>query len=116
VGVDIGAKAGIFQVVDELAARDLAILLISVFGGAALLGRQSRDAGTEQGHGPRAWTQWDSRQRRGTRDDRHRLRGDLMSQEISDKILSTIPMGRIASPREIVSAFLFLASDLSSLP
>jgi simple sugar transport system ATP-binding protein len=29
VGVDIGAKAGIFQVVDELAARGLAILLIS---------------------------------------------------------------------------------------
>ena len=26
----------------------------------------------------------------------------------------TIPMGRIASPREIASAFLFLASDLSS--
>ena len=29
VGVDIGAKAGIFQVVDELAGRGLAILLIS---------------------------------------------------------------------------------------
>jgi simple sugar transport system ATP-binding protein len=29
VGVDIGAKAGIFQVVDALAARGLAILLIS---------------------------------------------------------------------------------------
>jgi simple sugar transport system ATP-binding protein len=29
VGVDIGAKAGIFQIVDELAARGLAILLIS---------------------------------------------------------------------------------------
>jgi simple sugar transport system ATP-binding protein len=29
VGVDIGAKAGIFQVVDVLAARGLAILLIS---------------------------------------------------------------------------------------
>jgi NAD(P)-dependent dehydrogenase (short-subunit alcohol dehydrogenase family) len=42
------------------------------------------------------------------------IRGDLMSQEIFDKILSTIPMGRIASPREIASAFLFLASDLSS--
>jgi simple sugar transport system ATP-binding protein len=29
VGVDIGAKAGIFQVVDELAERGLAILLIT---------------------------------------------------------------------------------------
>jgi simple sugar transport system ATP-binding protein len=29
VGVDIGAKAGIFQAVDVLAARGLAILLIS---------------------------------------------------------------------------------------
>ena len=29
VGVDIGAKAGIFQIVDALAARGLAILLIS---------------------------------------------------------------------------------------
>ena len=29
VGVDIGAKAGIFEVVDALAARGLAILLIS---------------------------------------------------------------------------------------
>jgi simple sugar transport system ATP-binding protein len=29
VGVDIGAKAGIFQAVDALAARGLAILLIS---------------------------------------------------------------------------------------
>ena len=37
-----------------------------------------------------------------------------MSQEVFDKIVSTIPMGRIASPREIASAFLFLASDLSS--
>jgi NAD(P)-dependent dehydrogenase (short-subunit alcohol dehydrogenase family) len=34
------------------------------------------------------------------------IRGDLMSQEIFDKIVSTIPMGRIASPREIASAFL----------
>jgi NAD(P)-dependent dehydrogenase (short-subunit alcohol dehydrogenase family) len=42
------------------------------------------------------------------------IRGDLMSQEIFNKILSTIPMGRIASPREIASVFLFLASDLSS--
>jgi NAD(P)-dependent dehydrogenase (short-subunit alcohol dehydrogenase family) len=42
------------------------------------------------------------------------IRGDQMSQEIFNKILSTIPMGRIASPREIASAFLFLASDLSS--
>jgi simple sugar transport system ATP-binding protein len=29
VGVDIGAKAGIFQIVDALAAHGLAILLIS---------------------------------------------------------------------------------------
>ena len=29
VGVDIGAKAGIYQVIDALAARGLAILLIS---------------------------------------------------------------------------------------
>jgi NAD(P)-dependent dehydrogenase (short-subunit alcohol dehydrogenase family) len=42
------------------------------------------------------------------------IRGDKMSQEIFDKILGTIPMGRIASPREIASVFLFLASDLSS--
>jgi NAD(P)-dependent dehydrogenase (short-subunit alcohol dehydrogenase family) len=42
------------------------------------------------------------------------IRGDLMSQETFNKILSTIPMGRIAKPREIASAFLFLASDLSS--
>jgi NAD(P)-dependent dehydrogenase (short-subunit alcohol dehydrogenase family) len=42
------------------------------------------------------------------------IRGDLMSQEIFDKILSTIPMGRIADPHEIASVFLFLASDLSS--
>ena len=42
------------------------------------------------------------------------IRGDLMSQEIFDKILSTIPMGRIASPAEIGNVFLFLASDLSS--
>ena len=42
------------------------------------------------------------------------IRGDLMSQEIFDKILSTIPMGRIASPTEIGNIFLFLASDLSS--
>ena len=41
------------------------------------------------------------------------IRGDLMSQEIFDKILSTIPMGRIASPTEIANIFLFLASDLS---
>jgi NAD(P)-dependent dehydrogenase (short-subunit alcohol dehydrogenase family) len=42
------------------------------------------------------------------------IRGDLMSQETFNKILSTIPMGRIASPREIGSVFLFLASDLAS--
>ena len=36
------------------------------------------------------------------------IRGDLMSQEIFDKILSTIPMGRIASPTEIANIFLFL--------
>ena len=42
------------------------------------------------------------------------IRGDLMSQEIFDKILSSIPMGRIASPTEIGNIFLFLASDLSS--
>ncbi|HEY0792122.1 MAG TPA: glucose 1-dehydrogenase [Chthoniobacterales bacterium] len=42
------------------------------------------------------------------------IRGDKMSQEIFNKILGTIPMGRIASPREIASVFLFLASDLSS--
>ena len=29
VGVDVGAKAGIFQIVDALAARGLAILLIT---------------------------------------------------------------------------------------
>src|ERR1700726_4734658 len=33
------------------------------------------------------------------------IRGDLMSQEIFDKIVSTIPMGPIASPREIASVF-----------
>jgi NAD(P)-dependent dehydrogenase (short-subunit alcohol dehydrogenase family) len=42
------------------------------------------------------------------------IRGDLMSQETFNKILSTIPMGRIASPGEIGSVFLFLASDLAS--
>jgi NAD(P)-dependent dehydrogenase (short-subunit alcohol dehydrogenase family) len=42
------------------------------------------------------------------------IRGDMMSQETFDKILSTIPMGRIASPTEIANVFLFLASDLSS--
>jgi NAD(P)-dependent dehydrogenase (short-subunit alcohol dehydrogenase family) len=42
------------------------------------------------------------------------IRGDLMSQEVFNKILSTIPMGRIASPHEVASVFLFLASDLSS--
>ena len=42
------------------------------------------------------------------------VRGDKMSQEVFNKILRTIPMGRIASPREIASVFLFLASDLSS--
>ena len=42
------------------------------------------------------------------------IRGDLMSQETFSKILSTIPMGRIASPTEIGNVFLFLASDLSS--
>jgi len=42
------------------------------------------------------------------------IRGDFMSQETFNKILSTIPLGRIASPREIASVFLFLASDLSS--
>jgi NAD(P)-dependent dehydrogenase (short-subunit alcohol dehydrogenase family) len=42
------------------------------------------------------------------------IRGDLMSQETFTKIVSTIPMGRIASPREIGSVFLFLASDLAS--
>lgn len=42
------------------------------------------------------------------------IRGDKMSQEVFNKILSTIPMGRIASPREVANIFLFLASDLSS--
>jgi NAD(P)-dependent dehydrogenase (short-subunit alcohol dehydrogenase family) len=42
------------------------------------------------------------------------IRGDLMSQEVFNKILRTIPMGRIASPTEIANVFLFLASDLSS--
>ncbi len=42
------------------------------------------------------------------------IRGDKMSEEIFNKILSTIPMGRIASPREVASVFLFLASDLAS--
>jgi NAD(P)-dependent dehydrogenase (short-subunit alcohol dehydrogenase family) len=42
------------------------------------------------------------------------IRGDLMTQETFDKILSTIPMGRIASPREVGNVFLFLASDLAS--
>jgi NAD(P)-dependent dehydrogenase (short-subunit alcohol dehydrogenase family) len=42
------------------------------------------------------------------------IRGDLMSQEVFNKILSTIPMGRIADPHEVASVFLFLASDLSS--
>jgi NAD(P)-dependent dehydrogenase (short-subunit alcohol dehydrogenase family) len=42
------------------------------------------------------------------------IRGDKMSQEIFDRIVAGIPMGRIATPREIASAFLFLASDLST--
>jgi NAD(P)-dependent dehydrogenase (short-subunit alcohol dehydrogenase family) len=42
------------------------------------------------------------------------IRGDLMTKETFNKILSTIPLGRIASPQEIASVFLFLASDLSS--
>jgi NAD(P)-dependent dehydrogenase (short-subunit alcohol dehydrogenase family) len=42
------------------------------------------------------------------------IRGDLISQEVFNKILRTIPMGRIASPTEIANVFLFLASDLSS--
>jgi NAD(P)-dependent dehydrogenase (short-subunit alcohol dehydrogenase family) len=42
------------------------------------------------------------------------IRGDLMTKETFNKILSTIPMGRIASPQEVASVFLFLASDLSS--
>ena len=42
------------------------------------------------------------------------IRGDKMSQEIMDRIVAGIPMGRIATPIEIANAFLFLASDLSS--
>ncbi|MDD3179117.1 MAG: SDR family oxidoreductase [Opitutaceae bacterium] len=42
------------------------------------------------------------------------IRGDRMTQEVFNKILSSIPMGRIAQPREIAGVFLFLASDLSS--
>jgi NAD(P)-dependent dehydrogenase (short-subunit alcohol dehydrogenase family) len=42
------------------------------------------------------------------------IRGDKMGQEIFNKILGTIPMGRIANPQEIANVFLFLASDLSS--
>ena len=37
-----------------------------------------------------------------------------MSQEVMDKIVATIPLGRIATPTEIANVFLFLASDLSS--
>jgi NAD(P)-dependent dehydrogenase (short-subunit alcohol dehydrogenase family) len=42
------------------------------------------------------------------------IRGDKMSQEIMDRIVAGIPMGRIATPTEIANVFLFLASDLSS--
>jgi NAD(P)-dependent dehydrogenase (short-subunit alcohol dehydrogenase family) len=42
------------------------------------------------------------------------IRGDKMSQEVMDKILASIPLGRIATPAEIANVFLFLASDLSS--
>jgi NAD(P)-dependent dehydrogenase (short-subunit alcohol dehydrogenase family) len=42
------------------------------------------------------------------------IRGDKMSQEIMDRIVAGIPLGRIATPAEIANVFLFLASDLSS--
>ncbi len=42
------------------------------------------------------------------------IRGDKMSQEIMDRIVAGIPLGRIATPTEIANIFLFLASDLSS--
>jgi NAD(P)-dependent dehydrogenase (short-subunit alcohol dehydrogenase family) len=42
------------------------------------------------------------------------IRGDKMSQEVMDRIVASIPLGRIATPTEIANAFLFLASDLSS--
>lgn len=42
------------------------------------------------------------------------IRGDKMSEEVMDRIVAGIPLGRIATPAEIANAFLFLASDLSS--
>ena len=42
------------------------------------------------------------------------IRGDNMSQEVMDRLVAGIPLGRIATPTEIANVFLFLASDLSS--
>ena len=42
------------------------------------------------------------------------IRGDKMSQEVMDRIVASIPLGRIATPTEIANVFLFLASGLSS--
>ena len=42
------------------------------------------------------------------------IRGDKMSQEVMDRLVAGIPLGRIATPTEIANVFLFLASDLSS--
>jgi NAD(P)-dependent dehydrogenase (short-subunit alcohol dehydrogenase family) len=42
------------------------------------------------------------------------IRGDKMSPEVMDRIVATIPLGRIATPTEVANVFLFLASDLSS--
>jgi NAD(P)-dependent dehydrogenase (short-subunit alcohol dehydrogenase family) len=42
------------------------------------------------------------------------IRGDKMSEEVMDRLVAGIPLGRIATPTEIANVFLFLASDLSS--
>ena len=37
-----------------------------------------------------------------------------LPKEMVDKIVSSIPLGRVGQPSEIANAFLFLASDLAS--